>query len=176
MTIGGDIILQARAISKSFPGVKALDSVDLTLRAGKLTALLGENGAGKSTLMKILAGVQPPDSGELVLQGDPVQLTSPRDAQNRGIAMIHQELSLVPDLTVAENIFLGREPLRIGKLIDYGKMNRDAAEWLKLLELDVLPTTTVGRLRVGQQQLIEIARALAGDVRVLIMDEPTSAI
>ncbi|TWT54851.1 Ribose import ATP-binding protein RbsA [Rubripirellula amarantea] len=176
MTEVSEIVLQARQISKSFPGVKALDAVDLTLRAGRLTALLGENGAGKSTLMNILAGVQTPDSGELILGGSPVALTSPRHALDLGIAMIHQELSLVPDLTVAENIFLGREPRLFDALIDYQTMNRRAAEWLKLLELDVLPTTVVGRLRVGQQQLVEIARAMAGDVRILIMDEPTSAI
>ncbi len=171
-----EVVLEARAISKAFPGVKALDAVDLTLRSGRLTALLGENGAGKSTLMNVIAGVLPADSGELILRHQSIRLSSPRDAHAHGIAMIHQELSLVPDLTVAENIFLGREPLRLGKLIDYREMNRRAAEWLKLLELDILPTTSVGRLRVGQQQLVEIARALAGEVRILIMDEPTSAI
>ncbi|QEG21601.1 sugar ABC transporter ATP-binding protein [Mariniblastus fucicola] len=177
MNDSSDVILQANSISKSFPGVKALDGVDLTLRAGRLTALLGENGAGKSTLMKILAGVQPPDEGELILDGEAVQFSNPREALDRGIAMIYQELSLVPDLTVAENIFLGREPVQLGgAMIDYREMNRRTADWMKLLEMDVSPTTSVGRLRVGQQQLIEIARALAGDVRVLILDEPTSAI
>ena len=176
MTAIGDVVLQAHGISKSFPGVKALDGVDLTLRAGRLTALLGENGAGKSTLMKILAGVQPPDNGELIVNGQPVSFTNPRHALDHGIAMIYQELSLVPDLTIAENIFLGREPRRFGKLIDYGEMNSRATEWLQLLELDASPKTPVGRLRVGQQQLVEIARALAGEVRMLIMDEPTSAI
>lgn len=176
MIVSDNVVFEAKQISKLFPGVKALDGVDLTLRAGRLTALLGENGAGKSTLMKILAGVQPPDEGELLVQGEPVHFTSPRDAQDHGIAMIHQELSLVPDLTVAENIFLGREPLRFETLIDYTELNCQATEWLKRLELDVSPTTPVRRLRVGQQQLVEIARALAGNVRILIMDEPTSAI
>ncbi|QDT03689.1 Ribose import ATP-binding protein RbsA [Rubripirellula lacrimiformis] len=171
-----DIVFEARGISKSFPGVKALEGVDLTLRSGRLTALLGENGAGKSTLMNVMAGVLAPDQGELLIHGNPVRLTTPRDARDHGIAMIFQELSLVPDLTVAENIFLGREPLARTGMIDYRVMNRNAAEWLQRLDLDVSPTTPVGRLRVGQQQLVEIARALAGDVRILIMDEPTSAI
>ena len=176
MTTTGEIVLEARGISKSFPGVKALDKVDVTLRAGRLTALLGENGAGKSTLMKILAGVQPPDKGELLVRGSPVHFTNPRHAIDHGIAMIYQELSLVPNLTIAENIFLGREPLRVGAVIDYAEMNRRATQWLRLLDLDASPKTLVGRLRVGQQQLVEIARALAGDARILIMDEPTSAI
>lgn len=176
MTAHEEVVMEARGISKSFPGVKALDGVDLSLRAGRLTALLGENGAGKSTLMKILAGVQSPDSGELIIDGQPVSYTNPRHALDHGTAMIYQELSLVPDLTVAENIFLGREPRRFNTVIDYATMNRSASEWLQLMELDVSPTTLVRRLRVGQQQLVEIARALAGDVRILIMDEPTSAI
>lgn len=176
MTALGEIVLEVRGISKAFPGVKALVGVDLTLRAGRATALLGENGAGKSTLMKILAGVQRPDSGELIVEGRPVSFANPRHALDHGIAMIYQELSLVADLTIAENIFLGREPRWFGKLIDYGEMNRRAGEWLKLLELDVSPKTLVGQLRVGQQQLVEIARALVSDVRILIMDEPTSAI
>lgn len=172
----GDIVLEACGISKSFPGVKALEEVDLTLRSGRLTALLGENGAGKSTLMNVVAGVLQPDQGELLIAGSPVRLASPRHARDHGIAMIFQELSLVPDLSVAENIFLGREPLGRTGLIDYRTMNRNAAEWLQRLDLNVSPTTAVGRLRVGQQQLVEIARALAGDVRILVMDEPTSAI
>lgn len=171
-----EVVLEARGISKSFPGVKALHGVDLTLRAGRLTALLGENGAGKSTLMKILAGVQPSDDGELLVEGHPVRFSSPREALDSGIAMIYQELSLVPDLTIAENIFLGREPSQLGNLVDYAEMNRRANEWLQLLDLEASPKTPVRRLRVGQQQLVEIARALAGNVRVLIMDEPTSAI
>ncbi|MFK7735069.1 MAG: sugar ABC transporter ATP-binding protein [Pirellulaceae bacterium] len=176
MMVGGEVVLEARGISKAFPGVQALDQVDLKLQAGRLTALLGENGAGKSTLMNVMAGVLSSDEGELILQGEPVRFASPRDAIDHGIAMIHQELSLVPDMTVAENIFLGREPLRRDRLIDYRELNRRARHWLELLDLEVPPTELVGRLRVGQQQLVEIARALAGDVRVLIMDEPTSAI
>ncbi|MCC9654293.1 sugar ABC transporter ATP-binding protein [Rhodopirellula halodulae] len=171
-----DSVLEACSISKSFPGVKALDAVDLTLRSGRLTALLGENGAGKSTLMKILAGVQPPDDGALKLHGESISLANPKDALDHGIAMIHQELCLVPHLSVAENLFLGREPVRFDTLIHYRDMNQRAAILLERLELNISPTTPVGKLRVGQQQLVEIARAFAGDVRVLIMDEPTSAI
>jgi ABC-type sugar transport system ATPase subunit len=176
MTATGDVILEARGISKCFPGVKALDGVSLTLRTGRLTALLGENGAGKSTLMNIVAGVFPPDAGELLLAGQPVHFTSPRQARDHGIAMIFQELNLVPGLTVAENIFLGREPLRRCGLIDYAALNRRAAEWLQRLDPDIPPTTPTGRLRVGQQQVVEIAKALAGEARILIMDEPTSAL
>ncbi len=172
----GDVVLEACGISKSFPGVKALDQVSLTLRSGRLTALLGENGAGKSTLMNVVAGVFPPDAGELLLAGQPVRFTSPRQAQDHGIAMIFQELNLVPGLTVAENVFLGREPLRRCGLIDYAELNRRAAEWLQRLDLDIPPSAPTRRLRVGQQQVVEIAKALAGEVRILIMDEPTSAL
>ena len=154
MTDTGEVVLEARGISKSFPGVKALDDVGLTLRGGRLTALLGESGAGKSTLMNVIAGVFPPDAGELLLAGKPVRFTNPRQAQDHGIAMIFQELNLVPGLTVAENIYLGREPLRRSGLIDGTSMNRSAAQWLKRLELDVSPTTPVGRLRIGQQQVV----------------------
>jgi ribose transport system ATP-binding protein len=176
MTGTGNVVLEARGISKSFPGVKALDDVGLTLRGGRLTALLGENGAGKSTLMNIIAGAIPADAGKLLIDSKPVHFTSPRQARDHGIAMIFQELNLVPGLTVAENMFLGREPLRRHGLIDYAVLNRNAAVWLKQLDLDVPPTTLVARLRVGQQQIVEIAKALAGEVRVLIMDEPTSAL
>jgi len=131
----GDVMLEARGISKSFPGVQALDRVGMTLRRGRLTALLGENGAGKSTLMNIIAGVLPPDTGELLVEGRPVRFANPRQARDHGIAMIFQELNLVPGLSVAENIFLGREPLRRGGLIDYGALNRDAAAWLERLDL-----------------------------------------
>lgn len=172
----GNIVLQATGISKLFPGVKALDNVDLTLRCGRLTALLGENGAGKSTLMNILAGVFPADSGEVNLAGEVVRFSNPREAREAGISMIYQELNLVSNLTVAENIFLGREPLNRFGLIDTAMMNRQATVLLKQLDLAVAPTTPLGNLRVGQQQIVEIAKAISTDARVLIMDEPTSAI
>jgi ABC-type sugar transport system ATPase subunit len=171
-----EVILEARAIVKSFPGVRALDSVDLVIRRGELNALLGANGAGKSTLMNILAGLYPPDAGQILIAGIPVNFHYPRQAQNAGITSIFQELSLVPCLSVAENIFLGREPLTKTKCVDYALMYRQAAELFASLHLQVDPRTPVGRLRVGQQQVVEIARALARRSRILILDEPTSAI
>jgi len=176
MTDTDDIVLEARGISKSFPGVKALDRVSLALRRGRLTALLGENGAGKSTLMNILAGVIPPDSGALRLDGHPVGFTHTREARAAGIVMIFQELNLIPELTVAENMFLGREPLNRLGLVDGAAMNRQAAVWLRHLDFGLPPATPVGCLRVGQQQIVEIAKALAVEARVILMDEPTSAI
>jgi len=176
MTAPGDIILEAQGIMKSFPGVKALDDVSITLRSGRLTALLGENGAGKSTLMNIIAGVFPQDAGDVRLAGEVVHFSTTREASEAGIAMIFQELNLVSNLTVAQNIFLGREPTNKLGFIDAAKMNRDAADLLTELDLDVAPTTPLGQLRVGQQQVVEIAKAISCDARVLIMDEPTSAI
>jgi ribose transport system ATP-binding protein len=175
-TSDSDVLLAGRGISKSFPGVKALDGVDVTVRRGRLNALLGENGAGKSTLMNILAGVFPPDEGEILLDGRSVRIKSPRKAQEAGIAIIFQELNLIPHLSVAENMFLGREPLTPLGLIDFGRMNRDAKALLEKLDLDVDPRASVARLRVGAQQVVEIAKAISFDSRVIIMDEPTSAI
>ncbi len=176
MSDDADILLEARGISKSFPGVRALDNVDLTVRRGRLTSLVGENGAGKSTLMNILAGVFPPDAGEILIDGKNVSFRNPRAAQDAGISIIFQELNLVPDLSVAENIFLGSEPHgRLG-LIDFRTMQREAMSLLGQLELAVDPWTPVGRLRVGAQQVVEIAKALSLRSRVIIMDEPTSAI
>ena len=175
-TLDSGVLLAARGVSKSFPGVKALDGVGITVRRGRLNALLGENGAGKSTLMNILAGVFPPDEGEILLDGRSVRFNSPREAQQAGIAIIFQELNLIPHLSVAENIFLGREPLTPLGLIDYGRMNRDAKAVVEQLELDADPRTAIGRLRVGAQQVVEIAKAISFDSSVIIMDEPTSAI
>src|SRR5260370_23453737 len=171
-----DIVLEARGISKSFPGVKALDNVSLTLRRGRLTALLGENGAGKSTLMNIIAGVFPPDEGKIMMEGREVRFGNPRDAQDLGIAMIFQELNLVPHLSVAENIFLGREPLNRFGLIDYAAMNQKARSLLQQLDLPVPPTATLASLRVGQQQVVEIAKALAGEAPVILIVAPASAL
>lgn len=169
-------LLEATDISKSFPGVRALHKVRIRVEAGKLNAVLGENGAGKSTLMNILAGALAPDAGEIRVNNRLVEFASPRQATAAGISIIHQELNLIPHLSVAENIFLGREPLtRIG-LVDRRAMNRAAVKLLARLELDIDPRTPVSKLRVGAQQLIEIAKSLSIDARVLIMDEPTSAI
>jgi ribose transport system ATP-binding protein len=169
-------LLEAEGICKSFPGVRALHNARIKVEAGKLTALLGENGAGKSTLMNILAGVFPPDAGEIRLNGEPIVIRNPRDATDRGISIIHQELNLIPYLTVAENIFLGREPVTPFGMVDKRVMNRAAAALLARLELAVDPRTPIYKLRVGAQQVVEIAKALSTDARVIIMDEPTSAI
>jgi ribose transport system ATP-binding protein len=176
MSVESDILLTARGISKAFPGVQALDDVQLTVRRGRLNALVGENGAGKSTLMHILAGVFPPDKGEILLDGQSVKFRHPREAQEAGIATIHQELNLVPHLSVAENIFLGREPRNRLGLIDFRKMNSQAKVLLSALGLEVDERAPVSRLRVGAQQVVEIAKAMSFDARVIIMDEPTSAI
>ncbi len=171
-----EVVLAARGISKSFPGVKALEGVDLTLRRGRLTAVLGENGAGKSTLMNVVAGIFSPDAGQLFVGGREVHFHGPRAAQDCGIATVFQELNLFPHLTVAENIFLGREPLTPWGLVDDARLNRQAARLLEQLDLAVAPRTPLGQLRVGQQQVVEIAKALSCEAKVIILDEPTSAI
>jgi ABC-type sugar transport system ATPase subunit len=171
-----DVLLEASGITKSFPGVRALDGVNLTVRRGRLNALLGENGAGKSTLMNILSGVFPPDSGTVTLEGHPLSFKNPHEAQAAGISIIFQELNLVPEMSIAENIFIGREPLTKFGLVDYARMNADAAALLKELELDADPRTSISQLKVGAQQVVEIAKALSFKARVIIMDEPTSAI
>jgi len=176
MPEAADIILEATGIAKSFPGVRALDGVSLRVRRGRLLALLGENGAGKSTLMNILAGVFPPDAGSIRLDGCAVSFISPRAAQAAGIGIVFQELNLIPHLSVAENIFLGREPRTRFGLIDYRRLNADAAAVLRRLDLHVEPAALIADLRVGQQQLVEIARAMSEEARVLILDEPTSSL
>jgi ribose transport system ATP-binding protein len=176
MSADPDIILEAAAIAKSFPGVRALDGVSLRARRGRLLAVLGENGAGKSTLMNILAGVFPPDAGTLRLDGREVSFPNPRAALAAGIGIVFQELNLIPHLSVAENIFLGREPRTRAGFIDYRRLNAAAAAILHRLDLAVPPTALIVDLRVGQQQLVEIARAVSEDARVLILDEPTSSL
>ncbi len=175
MTMAAGVVLAAHGISKQFPGTLALDRVDFAVRAGEVHALVGENGAGKSTLMRILAGIEQPTSGDLELDGVPVQLGSSRDATARGIAMIHQELNLLPNLSVTDNLFLGRERTRFG-IVDSAGEEREAREWMARLGQRVDPRTLAGDLPLGQQQTIEIARAMAQDARVVIMDEPTSAL
>ncbi len=171
-----DVLLEATGITKSFPGVRALDGVNITVRRGRLNALLGENGAGKSTMMNILAGVFPPDTGTVVLEGRPASFKNTREAQAAGISIIFQELNLVQELSIAENIFIGREPLNRFGLVDFSRMNAAAAALLKELELDADPRTLVSQLKVGAQQVVEIAKAISFNSRVIIMDEPTSAI
>ncbi|HEY3147784.1 MAG TPA: sugar ABC transporter ATP-binding protein [Dongiaceae bacterium] len=169
-------VLSAREISKDFSGVRVLQEVDLDLRAGQIHALMGENGAGKSTLVKILSGVHAAYDGEILVEGRQARFDSVREAERAGIAMIHQELNLVRELTVADNIFLGREPLIAGLIVDRRRMAQAAAELLKRLGIAIDPDSRVAGLRVGEQQLVEIARALSLDARILIMDEPTSAL
>lgn len=170
-------ILSVRGVSKAFPGVVALQEVDFSLRSGEVHALVGENGAGKSTLMKILSGAYRKDRGAIAVAGGQVEVGSPQAAQALGISTIHQEFNLVPALSVAENIFLGRLPVRSRwGLLDRGKLRREAAALLKRLGLAIPPETPVSALRVAQQQLVEIAKALSTNARILIMDEPTAAL
>ena len=168
-------LLEVRNLSKRFPGVLALNNVNLSLGHGEVLALIGENGAGKSTLMKILAGVRPPDSGEILLRGKRTSIGSVERALRHGIALIHQELNLSDNLEVGSNIFLGREPLRFG-LIDEPRIRRDSRHYLDMIGLDVSPRTLVRELTIGRQQMVEIAKALSINARVLIMDEPTSSL
>ena len=170
-----EVLLEARSLTKSFPGVRALKGVSLTVGRGEVVAVIGENGAGKSTLMKILAGVQTADTGEIRIDGEPAPLRSVEEALGLGIALIHQELNLAQNLDVAANVFLGREPRRWG-LIDTARLHREAGQFLQAVGLEVAPDTRVGSLAIGQQQLVEIAKALSTRARVLIMDEPTSSL
>ncbi|MBC8573220.1 MAG: sugar ABC transporter ATP-binding protein [Lachnospiraceae bacterium] len=169
------MLLEMRGIRKSFYGNEVLHSVDLTLEAGTVLALMGENGAGKSTMMNILVGIHKRDGGTIRIDGQEVNIESPHDAQKLGIAMIHQELSSVVEMSVAENIYLGREPVKNG-FIDYRKMYKDTEELLKNLNINLNPKTKMGKLRVADQQLVEIAKAVSQNARILIMDEPTSSI
>lgn len=167
--------LRIHEITKSFPGVKALRGVSMDVMEGEVLAVIGENGAGKSTLMKILAGVQPPDTGELRWYDKPVTFSNTADSQACGISLIHQELNLAGNLSLAANIFLGREPHRFG-WIDQRAMHREAAKYLEQVGLNVSTHTLAGELSIGQQQQVEIAKALSCDAKVLIMDEPTSSL
>jgi ribose transport system ATP-binding protein len=170
-------LVSIRALSKSFPGVRALDAVHFELRAGEVHALMGENGAGKSTLMKILAGIHRKDSGEILLDGQAVDIGSPAHAQSLAIGIIHQELCLMQHLSVAQNIFLGREPRgRFGVFLDEAQLNQQAQALMQRIHLTLAPQTLVGELTVAHQQMVEIAKALSFQSRLLIMDEPTAAL
>ena len=171
----GPLLLQARGVTKRFPGVTALQDMRLDLRYGEVLALVGENGAGKSTLMKLLSGIHTPDEGEFFLGGEPLRITGPRHAQQLGISIIHQEFNLMPDLTVAQNIFIGREP-RGRFLLRERELNTRARELLDRLGMALEPERLVGSLTVAQQQMVEIAKALSYDAKILIMDEPTAAL
>jgi erythritol transport system ATP-binding protein len=171
----GEPVLEARGVSMQYPGTLALDDVTFHLPRAAVTALIGENGAGKSTLVKILAGIAQPTCGSLFLDGAEVQFRSVRDADAHGIGIIHQELNLCPNLSVAENIFLGRE-ISANGVLNKREQERQAASLLERLEHPIPPRTPVGELPLGHQQIVEIAKALARDIRVLMMDEPTSAL
>ena len=179
--MGGDLIamaplLQMRDIRKSFLGVEVLHGVSLDCEAGEIHAVVGENGAGKSTLMKVLAGVYPPDGGEVALEGEPVHFSHPVQAQAAGVAIIFQEFNLLPDRTVAENVYVGREPVRRG-VVDRRAMEQRTAELLEEVgEVSFGPGTLVRRLSTAQQQVVEIVKALSLDARLLVLDEPTAAL
>src|SRR5690349_8158972 len=171
-------ILRMVGITKTFPGVKALQDVNLSVRRGEIHAICGENGAGKSTLMKVLSGVHPAGDyeGEITFDGRPGRFSGIRDSEHVGIVIIHQELALVPHLSIAENIFLGNEVTGRGGLVDWNKANAQASRLLSEVGLDENAVTPVGQLGVGKQQLVEIAKALSKDVKLLILDEPTAAL
>jgi ribose transport system ATP-binding protein len=170
-------LVSMRGLGKSFFGVKVLEQVDFELRAGEVHALMGENGAGKSTLMKLLAGIYQPDAGAIEIGGRPAEIAGPRAAQALGIGIVHQELNLMQHLSAAQNIFIGREPRRgLGLFLDEDRLNADARRLFERLNLALDPRTRVGDLTVARQQMVEIAKALSFDSRVLIMDEPTAAL
>ncbi len=170
-----EYILELRNITKVFPGVKALDGVNFQLKAGEIHALMGENGAGKSTFIKVITGVHHAEEGEMFVDGQRVDFKSPLDAQKLGIAAIYQHVTSYPHLTVTENVFMGHEIIRRG-VIQWKEMNRIAGDLLKELDADFQPTATMGTLSVAQQQMVEIAKALSTNARIIIMDEPTAAL
>ena len=170
-----EVILTMKGIDKSFPGVHALDHVDLEVRKGEVLALMGENGAGKSTLMKVLTGIYKKDEGTITYEGKEVEFENPRAAQAAGIVIVHQELNMMNHLTVAQNIFIGREIMK-GGLIDDAKMNEEAKKLFDKLNIDIDPTEKMGNLTVGKQQMCEIAKAISHDAKVIIFDEPSAAL
>lgn len=171
----GDLILSMKGITKSFSGVAALKNAALDLKAGEVVALMGENGAGKSTLMKILTGIYSKDSGEIKFMGQDVCYKGPAESEEAGISIVHQELNMMNDLTVAQNLFIGREEMN-GLLIDDKKMNEKARELFKVLKIDINPAEKIGNLTVGKQQMVEIAKAISSKAKVIIFDEPTAAL
>lgn len=171
----GDLILSMKGITKSFSGVAALKNAALDLKAGEVVALMGENGAGKSTLMKILTGIYSKDSGEIKYMGQEVCYKGPAESEEAGISIVHQELNMMNDLTVAQNLFIGREEIK-GLFIDDKKMNEKAGELFKVLKIDINPAEKIGNLTVGKQQMVEIAKAISSNAKVIIFDEPTAAL
>jgi ribose transport system ATP-binding protein len=170
------LLLKLEGVTKGFPGVKALSDMQLDLRRGEVLALVGENGAGKSTLMKLLSGIHTPEEGRFFLNGEPYEPNGPKHAQELGISIIHQEFNLMPDLTVAQNIYVGHEPRTGSFFLNERKLNTQAKNLIERLQLSLEPKWIVGDLTVAKQQMVEIAKALAYDAKVLIMDEPTAAL
>ena len=171
----GETILTMKGIDKSFPGVHALDHVDLEVRRGEVHALMGENGAGKSTLMKVLTGIYTRDSGTIIYEGKEIEFSSPKEAQEAGIVIVHQELNMMNHLTVAQNIFIGREFMK-GAIIDDARMNQEASRLFEQLGISIDPTERMGNLTVGKQQMCEIAKAISHKAKVIIFDEPSAAL
>ena len=171
----GEVILTMKGIDKSFPGVHALNHVDLEVRKGEVLALMGENGAGKSTLMKVLTGIYSKDEGTITYEGKEVEFTNPREAQSAGIVIVHQELNMMSHLTVAQNIFIGREMMS-GKLINDAKMNREAEKLFDRLGIQIDPNEKMGNMTVGKQQMCEIAKAISHEAKVIVFDEPSAAL
>ncbi len=171
-----EVILKMKNINKSFSGVQALKNAALELKSGEVVALMGENGAGKSTLMKILTGIHKRDSGEVEVFGQRVDFESIKESQEMGIAIIHQELNMMKDLTVAQNIFIGREPKKLGIFIDDGKMEQESKKLLDYVGVKISPKERLGDLTVGKQQMVEIAKAISLDSKLLVLDEPTAAL
>jgi ABC-type sugar transport system ATPase subunit len=174
--VKSDALLEVKGLSKSFPGVNALDRVDFRLENGSVHAVCGENGAGKSTLMNVLMGLYERDAGEILIHGAPVTFLSPRQALDAGISIIEQELNPVPEMTVAENIFLGREQTKFGFWVDYRSLKERTTDVLRELGVEIDPGTKMKALSLAQVQLVEIAKAISYDNEIIIMDEPTSAI
>lgn len=171
--------LEMIGVSKSFPGVKALDGINLKVRPGTVHALMGENGAGKSTLMKCLFGIYKMDEGQIIIDGEKTMITNPDDALHKGLAMVHQELQPIPDRSIAENMYLGRYPMKnIGplKMVDHKTMNSEAEKWLKDVKMNFDPKAKLGTLSIGQMQSVEIAKAVSQHAKIVILDEPTSSL
>ena len=171
----GEVILTMKEIDKSFVGVHALNRVNFELKKGEVHALMGENGAGKSTLMKVLTGIYFKDAGTITYEGREVAYTNPHESQQAGISIVHQELNMMPHLTVAQNIFIGREFMK-GKLINDRKMNEEAIKLFEKLHIEIDPAEMMGNLTVGKQQMCEIAKAISKEAKVIVFDEPTAAL
>lgn len=171
----GEVILTMKGIDKSFPGVHALDHVDFEVRKGEVHALMGENGAGKSTLMKVLTGIYKKDSGTITYEGKEIEFASPKDAQDAGVVIVHQELNMLSHLTVAQNIFIGRE-FMTGGIIDDAKMNEEANKLFQKLNITINPKEKMGKLTVGKQQMCEIAKAISHEAKIIVFDEPSAAL